>query len=76
MRVTEIRNHIESLCSHLTFEYNGKNCGVDPLSHNQIDMWCGDDAMTATSIDEVMESPFFNGQSLRNIANKIENIEM
>lgn len=76
MSIKDIRKHIESLCSHLTFDFEGKACGVDPLAPDQFDMWCGEDTMTAKSIDEVITVPFFNGQPLENIIDKIENIEM
>ena len=74
MRADEIRSYVASLCSHLTFDFEGKSCGVDPLAADQFDMWCGDDAMTAKSADEVMNTPFFDGKCLKEIADKIQNI--
>ena len=59
MSADEIRVTFASLCSHLTFDFEGKSCGVDPLAADQFDMWCGDDAMTAKSADEVMEYTIF-----------------
>ena len=47
---------------------------MDPLAADQFDMWCGDDAMTAKSADEVMNTPFFDGKCLKEIADKIQNI--
>ncbi len=75
MSVDEIRDYITSLCSHLTFDFEGKSCGVDPLAPDQFDMWCGDDFMEAHSIDEVMKAPFFEGKALENIVNQLENVE-
>lgn len=74
MKLNEIKIRITSLCSHLTFDFEGKSCGVDPLAADQFDMWCGDDAMTAKSADEVMNTPFFDGKCLKEIADKIQNI--
>ena len=38
----KIKNRINEICSHFTFEYNGKPCGIDPYSKNDFDMWCGE----------------------------------
>ena len=76
MSVDEIRDYITSLCSHLTFDFEGKSCGVDPLAPDQFDMWCGDDTMTAKSVDEVMNTAFFDGKCVKEIVDKIQNIEM
>lgn len=42
MTVLEIREYLDNLISHITFEYNGRSCGVDPLAHGDFDMWYGD----------------------------------
>lgn len=76
MRTADMRARIESLSSHVLFDYNGKHCGIDPFAHDHFDMWCGEDTMTAKSIDEVMQVPFFNGKALQDIMDKIQNIEM
>lgn len=76
MRAADIRARIESLSSHVLFDHNGKNCGIDPFAHDYFDMWCGEDTMTAKSIDEVMQTPFFNGKALQDIVDKIQNVEM
>lgn len=67
----KIKNRLKELCSHMTFEYNGKDCGVDPISHTEFAIWCGDEDTTAKSIDEVMTTPFFDGKSLSEIADVI-----
>ena len=74
MKSNEIKIRITSLCSHLTFDFEGKSCGVDPLAADQFDMWCGDDTMTAKSADEGMNTPFFDGKCLKEIADEIQNI--
>lgn len=78
MKVTanELKDRINSICTHILFDYNGKGCGVDPFSEDNFDMWCGEDTMTAKSIDEVMQTPFFNGKALQDIVDEIQNIEM
>lgn len=72
MTTLEVKNYIESLVSHLTFELNGKSCGVDPLSRSRFEMWYGEDTMTAKSIDEVMNTAFFDGKSLNEIVDVVE----
>ena len=70
MSLNEIKDYISSLCSHLTFDFHGKSC--DPISSDHFDMWYGDNAITVTSIEDVMKQPFFDGQSLQDIVDKIE----
>lgn len=76
MGLTDIINHIDNLISHITFEFEGINCGIDPISINRYDMWCGDVAVTVKSLDEVLNEPLFRGASLKEIVDKIENIDM
>lgn len=72
MTALEIKNYLADLVSHLTFNFNNKDCGIDPLAKDNYEMWCGDNIMTAKSIDEVMNTLFFDGKSLNDIANMIE----
>lgn len=72
MTADEIRSRINEMCSHFTFEYNGKDCGVDPLSRTRFDMWYGDIQYTAKNIDEVMNTSIFEGKSLSEIPNDIK----
>ena len=76
MKVEQIKDRINELCSVVTFDYNGKCCGVDPFSHDNFDMWYGDKAKTVTSIYEVMNDKFFDDKSLTEIIDKITNIEL
>ena len=73
MNLEEIRNAIYSLVSFFGFNYNQKNCGVDPISHTQYEMWYGEEkTYTAKSIDDVLSVPLFNGKSINEIYNEIE----
>ncbi len=76
MTATEIKNRINALCSHFTFEYNGKACGIDPISHTRFEMWCGDDTFIAKSIDEVMDTSIFDGKALKDIPQNITLIDI
>lgn len=53
----------------------GKSAAWIRLMRNIFDMWCGNDAMEAHSIDEVMQTPFFDGKALEDIADQLENVE-
>lgn len=75
MTAIELRDRIKSLCTHVLFDYNGKECGVDPFNAKHFDMWYGDTFMEAHSIDEVMKTPFFGGNALENIVDQLENVE-
>lgn len=75
MSINDFKNKVNSLFSYIGFEYNGLNCGIDPLNTNHFDMWYGDDYHKAGSIDEVMEYPLFNGKSLKEIYDDITNID-
>lgn len=75
MKAEKIKNRISEICSHFTFIYQGKDCGVDPFSHNHFDMWFGDTDKTVNNIDDVMNSPFFDGKSLSEICEDIEVID-
>jgi hypothetical protein len=67
MTADKIKNRINELASHFLFEYKGKECGVDPINHSNFD--------NAHSIDEVMETPFFEGKALNEICNEIDIVE-
>ena len=75
MNIKGFKNHINSLTSHFLFDFNGKNCGVDPLSKDEFDIWYGEKLHTVKTIEEVMTIPIFDGQSLTQIFNRIENID-
>lgn len=75
MTIADVKNYLASLTSHIMFEYDGKSCGVDPLSKNKFNMWYGSEGITANSIGEVMTTKFFNGKSLEDIWDDITELE-
>lgn len=75
MTADEWRAEIDSLVSHILFSYHGKDCGVDPINRQHIDVWCGKDAITAKSVDEAMTYPLFEGKGLAEIVDEITDIE-
>ena len=76
MKINEIRDRIAEIVTQITFTYNGKNCGVDPMSSTELDMWCGDDLVTVGSVEEVMNTKLFDNKSLTDIVDNIEELEM
>lgn len=75
MTAKELSDRIGEMCSHVLFDYNGKACGVDPIEPSRFDLWCGEQSTVATSLDEVMTLNFFDGKSLSEIVDDIENLE-
>lgn len=75
MTADDVKNRLEEICNCFQFEFNGKPCGVDPFSREDFDVWCGEDFMKATSIEEVMGIKFFDGKALNEIVNEIEIID-
>lgn len=71
MTAKQIKEHLDEMAAHFTFVYKGKMCGVDPLSRTHYEIWYGGADMVATSLDEVMTTPFFDGKSLEEIAEDI-----
>ena len=75
MSIKQLREHLSSLTGHVTFEYNGYSCGIDPLSSDTFDMWYGKNDITVHSIDEVMGNKFFDGKPLNDILENITNLD-
>lgn len=75
MTSTEAREYLGGLVSHITFTYNGNACGVDPFRKDDFDMWCGDKMIKVHSIDEVMNLEFFDGKSLEEIIEDVDDLE-
>lgn len=76
MKPDDLKKRIDSLISHILFDYNKKQCGIDPISRNNIDMWYGDNEYCASSVEDAMTYPLFDGKSLNQICDKITNIEI
>lgn len=67
MTISQFKKHMESLVGCVNFDYNGISCGVDPVSWGTYDVWCGDNSTTVTSVNDVLNTPVFNGKSLIDI---------
>lgn len=73
--IKEIKTYLASLISHVTFEYKGLNCGIDPFNMSRFEMWYGQKSVTMTSIEDVMTSKFFDGKSLEEIWDDVVDLE-
>ena len=65
------------MCTLFGFIYDGKDGNVDPYyipetNSDEFLLYYNGTEQTVTSIDEVMNTPFINGKSLNEIADKIE----
>ena len=72
MTGNEIKKRILETFSAVTFKYHGKNCGVDPFSMEKFCLWFGDEDRYTTSIEETMNTKFFDGKSLNEIAGTVQ----
>lgn len=70
-----IKQYLESLNGQITFRFNDKDCGVDPLALDKYNMWYGDENRTVNTIDKVFNTPFFGGSALKDIIDKVEDLE-
>ncbi len=75
MSVKKMNEIIQNSFSHVLFTYKGKDCGIDPFSMSDFDVWCGDDIVKAHSIEEISVVPIFEGKPLSEIITDITNIE-
>lgn len=62
MNAQMLKKHIDSLASHILFDYNSIPCGIDPINRHNIDIWYGNNAYTAKSIDDAMSFPLFESE--------------
>ncbi len=57
------------------FEYNGKQCGVEPQtqdSETTYTMWYGEALKDYDNIDDLLSDEFFDGKSLQDIFPSID----
>lgn len=71
----DIRYHLNNLIGAVTFRYNNKECGIDPFSRNEYDIWYGDNCIALDSVDKVFSEKLFDGKSLDDILNQATDFE-
>lgn len=68
----EVYDYVASRASHLLFTHQGKNCGIDPFNLNEFDVWYGEEAVVLTGVEQVFNTPFFDGKTLTEIFEEVE----
>ena len=75
MTIDELKDYLSACTSHVLFEYNGRSCGIDPLSQDEFDMWVGKNVMVARSAEEALNVKFFDGKSIKEIWDDVTELE-
>lgn len=80
MTKKEIRTIIERGWSLFGFEYEGKECSIDPYfseetNRQEYNLYCDGKELIVFSVDEAMSTPFFCGKPLNEIYNTITAID-
>lgn len=74
-RLDELKKALTLEFCDIEFSFHGKDCGIEPIvenSHATYNVWCDDMLKTFKSANEVLDSPMFDGKSLREIAEDID----
>lgn len=66
----------ETQCCYI-FDYKNQPCGIDPWwdGNQNYNVWCGEKNFVAKSWEEVITTNLFDGKSLKEIIQDIENYE-
>ena len=75
MNFEDFKSYLSCLTSHVLFQFHGKPCGVDPISKERYDVWCGSDSRTMDNLEQVLTTPMFDHQPLQKVFNQIQDIE-
>ena len=78
--LSKIHNRIAETCNAVTWDYNKKHCGVDPYydfknKAYHFPVWYGDKDADFSSVDEVMNAPFFDGKTIAEIIPDMEYLD-
>lgn len=75
MKKDELKQIIFDCCNDIVFSYNNMPSGVTSEVENSIptfQAWHGEEIREYSSIDDVMNDPFYSGKSLNDLAEKID----
>lgn len=75
MSIKEVKEYLTTVFSHITFNYNGFECGIDPFNKTKFEMWYGKDFITVNSIDTVVTTKLFDGKTLEEIWGHVTDVE-
>lgn len=71
MEKADLRKQILSLTQDITFEYNGKSACINPWAADKFLVGFGDAAKTYTDINDLLNDPFYDGNSLTEICDTL-----
>ena len=79
MKKKQVLEIIERGWSIFEFSYNEKDCSIDPyfdkkLNRQVYHLYCDGQELIVFSVDEAMNTPFFDGKPLNEIAELITDI--
>lgn len=72
MTGSEILKDVNETLSCYIFDYKGKPCGIDPINGKYV-LWYGDNDFEFPDDDSLLKAAIFDGNTLDEIADKIEN---
>lgn len=77
MNADKIKARISEMCTLFAFEYDGKDGNVDPYylpetKQNEFLLFFNGDEQIVYDIEDVMNTPFIDGKTLSEVADKIE----
>jgi len=72
MKRSELKKQILELTQDITFEYNGKSACINPWSVDKFQVGFGNVAKTYTDINDLMNDPFYDGNSLTEICDTLQ----
>ena len=72
MNAKNLKRRILALTQDIEFEYSGKEYQIIPFNRNHFVLGGGNESVECTSIEAVMETPFFDGKPLNQIAEQIK----
>lgn len=63
MTIDKLKQLLIETNTHILFEYNGKECGIDPFVTHYV-LWYGDVDTDVKTLDEVVNAKIFDGKAL------------
>lgn len=68
----DIKSRLLEFSNLMSFEYDGLYCDIDPFNENNFHVTCDGKEYDMKSINEVLNSPIFDGKSLIEICDIIK----
>lgn len=75
MTIEKLKENIVGCANEMSFEYNGKRCGLDQKVRDSVptyEIWCGETLKTHIDFDELIRDKFFDGKAIVDLLNVVE----